>query len=871
MKKNYLYFMFFMMSALAAFSQTFTEVSTSAGIEHTYDPGDVVFGGGAAVLDFDNDGWEDLYVTGGAQRDVLYKNNGDGTFSEVGISAGFGATADRVTTGAIAGDIDNDGFRDIFVTARCTVTDFNVNAPNYLFKNNGDGTFTDISASAGFATDTAFSNSATFGDFDIDGDLDIYVSNFFFEPFESIADTNGSFYQGGLDFTGEPNDLYQNNGDGTFTEVASSLGVADIGTTWQSIFTDYDGDSDVDIYVANDFGDELVPNELYQNQYPNNLFTSVGAATNTNVAMLAMGTAQGDFNEDGWLDYYVSNLGGNVLYQSTGMGTFNNVTATAGISFGVHSTPNGGKVTLSYLPDLDVIGTDTMWLETCRAMSTVCDTLVIVMETTTNPPATFGYRIADTLFFFVQQNNVWSLDFVTQNYLTLDTLYTSGVGGQWSGVGGTDNIGLVTWSTNFWDYDNDSHLDIFESNGSLVYLNTYIYGYYPFPFVGINPNALYHNDGDATFTDLAQSEGLADLDDFSVSKGSVVFDYDKDGDQDLFVVNHKYPDGYATHRPANCYLYRNDSNNGNNWLKVKLQGTSNNRDAIGSRVSITANGRTFIREIGGGSGAHSHNSTIAHFGLGNIDTIQNLTVTWLGGEQYIMDVPFAANQTIEVVENVLKIPLRVLLNGPYNPATDLMNTDLLDNDLIPLVQPFNEAPWNYTGTENVTDFPVNTVDWVLVEIRQKLPPYALIQQRAALLLSDGQIVDIDGTAGVKFTQITTDFYHIAIKARAHLAVMSSTAVKIPFVATFDFTIAESQAFGEQQLKEVATGIFAMNAGDFNHDGLITVADYNQYQTESSAINQYLASDADKSGSITVLDFNLYQVNSSLIAAEPLRY
>ena len=863
---------FLVLSVHWTFAQSFTEVSISAGIDHTHDPGDVVFGGGAAVLDFDNDGWEDLYLTGGAQRDVLYKNNGDGTFAEVGLTAGLGSTADRVTTGVIAGDIDNDGYRDIFVTARCFVTDFNANAPNYLFKNNGDGTFTDISMSAGIAVDTAFSCSATFGDFDIDGDLDIYVSNFFFEPFNLVTDTNGSFYQGGVDFTGEPNDFYQNNGDGTFTEVGAMMGIADVGTTWQSTFTDYDGDSDLDIYVANDFGNttDLPDNEMYQNQYPTNSFNTVGAATNSNVGMFAMGTAVGDFNEDGWLDYYVSNLGQNVLYQSTGTASFIDVTSSAGISNGVHTTPNG-KTSIAYLPNSGFLGTDTVWLQACHNMSAYCDTIVIVMDVIDTFPSSFGTRVEDTLFMSVYQGNLWSLGFVTQNYLTLDTLYSAGVGGIWGLSFETDNIGLVTWGVNFWDYDNDTYLDIFESNGSLVYLNTYIYGYYPFPFVGINPSALYHNDGDATFTNVAQIEGFADSDDFSVSKGSVTFDYDKDGDLDLFVVNHKYPDTYITHSPPHCYLYRNDQGNANNWLKVKLQGTTNNRDGIGSRVSITAGGRTFIREIGGGSGCHSHNSNIAHFGLGSIDTIDNLTVTWLGGEKHLIATPFPANQTIEIIENTLTVPIKVVLEGAYIQATGVMSTTLAANDLLPLSQPFNQLPWSYTGTESIAEIPSNMVDWVLIELREKNPSYALVSQRAALLMDDGIVLDVEGSLGANFVGVPAEKYHIVVKARSHLGVISPITLLMPDLNIYDFSTSETQAQGTAQLTEVAPGVYAMNAGDYNHDGLVTVGDFNLYQTQASLINQYLASDGSKDGNVTVTDFNLFQPNASLIGAEPIRY
>src|SRR5688572_15653600 len=151
-------------------AQTFTEVSQQAGINHVTITGiHPLFSGGAAWFDYNNDNYPDLYLTGGLSGDKLYRNNGNGGFDDVTAQAGFSAMAGIETNGAVSGDIDNDGFRDLFITTTR-------NYPNFLFKNNGNGTFTNISISAG-VSDTAESSSAAFGDYNKDGFLDLFVAN----------------------------------------------------------------------------------------------------------------------------------------------------------------------------------------------------------------------------------------------------------------------------------------------------------------------------------------------------------------------------------------------------------------------------------------------------------------------------------------------------------------------------------------------------------------------------------------------------------------------------------------------------------------------------------------------------------------------
>ena len=212
--------------------------------------------------------------------------------------------------------------------------------------------------------------------------------------------------------------------------------------------------------------------------------------------------------------------------------------------------------------------------------------------------------------------------------------------------------------------------------------------------------------------------------------------------------------------------------------------------------------------------------------------------------------------------------IKVILEGPYNTATGSMNTDLLQNDLLPLAQPYNRPPWDYGGNEHmpsIADFPTNAVDWILVEARSTDNTMQVADQVAVPLLDDG-------TAIATFTQLTAaDNYYIVIRHRNHLAVMSSTSVILPNVAPYDFTVSAAKALGTTQQTEVQTGVFALYSGDFDSNGTLSVTDFNLYQTQSSLINQYVDADGNLDRNVTVTDFNLYQPNSSLIGVLEIRY
>ncbi|HIA07214.1 MAG TPA: hypothetical protein EYN71_11055 [Flavobacteriales bacterium] len=507
------------LSSAICMGQGYVEESTSLGIEHLH-IGPMLMGGGAAFLDFDADGYEDLYLTGGTAADKLYRNNGNSTFTDVTLSAGIIGTDSINTMGVVAGDLDNDGFKEIFVTTWDGYA-------NILFQNNGDGTFQDVSFSAGII-DSALSVSATLGDVNKDGFLDIYVGNYIDL---SVVAPNG------FDYTCYANYLYINNGNNTFTESGLAYGVADTGCALAVAFTDFDDSGDMDVYLANDFGKWVLPNALYENNYPTPNHSNITISAGVNDSIFGMGIAIGDYDEDGDFDYYITNLGRNVLRQNQGNGTLDDYTDTAGV-------------------------------------------------TNTYTDSTFM---------------------------------------------------AVGWGTAFFDYDNDTYLDLIVSNGYIP-ADSFIYN------TPSNPNKLYRNTGGVAFQDVSDGTGFNDT---TIGRGLAIGDYNYDGAIDV-VVGVVYIDTTNGNRT----LVYNNGEQGNNWLKISLQGVITNRDAFGSHVIVYAAGRQFIREVDGGSSHLSHSSSTLHFGLGSIPMVDSIVVSWLnGGKDTLLNV--AVNQQVHLVEDSL--------------------------------------------------------------------------------------------------------------------------------------------------------------------------------------------------------------------------
>ncbi|MYA72864.1 hypothetical protein F4009_22695 [Candidatus Poribacteria bacterium] len=307
------FFLCFSVSVLAA--STFKDVSRTANVYQREAPVDAEsgawWGPGTAAVDYDNDGcWLDIFVVGdGGLPNALYRNNGDGTFTDVAAEAGIANTPNG--RGCVWFDYNNDGFRDLYVTCA---------GPNFLFENNGDGTFTDVSTHAGVA-DKKHGTGPVIADYDHDGWLDIYIANWGRAP--SLLNPNPA---------PKTNVLYRNRGDGTFEAVTKSAGVEDDGIAWGAIFFDYDGDTWADLFVANDHG----PDKLYRNRR-DGTFADVseqsGIVTEINGRPTgAMGLCVGDYDNDADLDFFITNYDADLLWRNNGDGTFTNVAEAVGVA-----------------------------------------------------------------------------------------------------------------------------------------------------------------------------------------------------------------------------------------------------------------------------------------------------------------------------------------------------------------------------------------------------------------------------------------------------------------------------------------------------------------------------------------------------------
>jgi hypothetical protein len=529
----------------------FNEVTLQAGIhfKHTDGRNGQKFfieplGAGAAFFDYDNDGDLDLYFVNGntlnvnvgnvGNSDALYRNNGDGSFTEVTVAArvddgsyGFGCSV---------GDYDNDGFLDLYIT--------NFGA-NILYHNNGDGSFSDITEKSGVG-DERCGTSTAFADYDNDGDLDLFVANYVDYKLESnpkCAKMGVRVYCSPDDFNGSSNALYQNNGDGTFTEVTKKAGIFNpdgkgLGVIW----ADYDNDGDLDVFVAND----RVPNMLYKNNGDGSfkevaLFAGV-AVGETGVAYSGMGTSFGDYDNDGWLDLIVTNFQDepNTLYQ--------------------------------------------------------------------NEKGTFA-----------------------------DATYSSRLGGL--------SLNYLGWGVDFVDLDSDGYQDIFVANGHV-----------DDNIKDINPtndyqqqNQVFRNLGDGTFQELSDQSGPGLLLK-KVSRGAAFGDYDDDGDLDILVTNlGQTPD-----------LLRNESGesesvkpNQNHWLMIQTIGAKSNRNGIGARVKVVSKGFSQIREVRSGSSYLCQSDLRLHFGLGIAASADLVEIRWPSGIVERLE-GIKANQFLKIVEGTIK-------------------------------------------------------------------------------------------------------------------------------------------------------------------------------------------------------------------------
>ncbi|MBC6996063.1 CRTAC1 family protein [Neolewinella lacunae] len=491
----------------------FTDVTDSAGIQHQFRVLEGMFGGGACVLDYNLDGFEDVYLTGGTADDQLLRNNGDGTMTNVFEGSGLELTRRFVTQGVSGADVNRDGYVDLFITT-ITARDSARTIPrakNLLFLNQGDGTFADATDEFGLGPLYSFSTGGSFGDFNADGWPDLYVGNYFI-GYEGKLSVISDATIVGANQTAY--DYLLRNDQGTrFTNVYEDYGLRHRGFGFGGLFTDFDNDGDQDLIVNNDFGYKATPSYVLENRSPRKKFNYVEEDYALDLKINAMGSAAGDYNQDGYLDYYVTNIRFNRFMVSQGPG---------------------------------------------------------------KP--------------FVNLTKEMNMHYVS-----------------------------ISWGANWGDYDHDGDLDLFVSNGDL------------------NPNCVpmanfyFENDGN-TFREIGKLNGVGD---YGIGRGSVAFDLENDGDLDLLVVAQEpvlpnYPVASVTR------LFRNDGARGK-WLKVALRGLKAEKNGIGSRVTVFSQGRQMIREIDGGGSSHlSQNSTIAHFGLGDVTTVDSVLVTWAGGKQQLL-------------------------------------------------------------------------------------------------------------------------------------------------------------------------------------------------------------------------------------------
>jgi hypothetical protein len=337
-----------------------TDVIVSGGPKKNYVL--EVNGSGACWIDYDNDGWLDLYLVNGAtlaniqgkapQRTTnhLYRNNHDGTFTDVTAKAGV--PGHGWGFGCVAADYDNDGHTDLFVT------NF---GPNILYRNRGDGTFAEVTEKAGVGGGNIWHAGAAFGDYDLDGNLDLFVPGYLdfnaTNPEFKTCDYRGVKVHacGPIGYKGAPDALYHNNGDGTFTDVTAKANVADkkLYFGFQAVFEDFDNDGWPDLFVGNDSN----PNYLYKNK-GDGTFEEVAIASGVAFSadgkeMSSMGIAVGDYDHDGNMDIFVTTFANDnyILFHNDGGGLFSDVSYAAGV--GEPTVPNLGWATFFFDYDND--------------------------------------------------------------------------------------------------------------------------------------------------------------------------------------------------------------------------------------------------------------------------------------------------------------------------------------------------------------------------------------------------------------------------------------------------------------------------------------------------------------------------------------
>jgi hypothetical protein len=536
--------------------------------------------------------------------------------------------------GITAVDYDGDGLYDLFIPD---------GVESRLFRNLGDGRFEDVTARAGLAGLDGVS-VALFADYDNDGHKDLFVSRTF-----------------------QHNQLFHNNGDGTFTEVTRKSGIGDDCCTTVASWADYDNDGLLDLYVGRYLDPrKKIPTTFYaRNGEGNKLYHNNGDGTFTDVAEVAgvgdtglcLGTVFGDYDDDGYPDLYVVNdFGRKTLYHNNRNGTFSDVTVKsgtlaygAGMSASFADYDNDGR--------LDIYCTN---IRSEHAWYAAGPTVTRYMLNSWKQ----GVWATDTpLYWQIFRQSGFGFVGVFQQMASGNTLLRNKGDGTFEDVTSKASANPVGWfwGASFGDFDNDGWQDIYAADGwvyndrdteiELEFLNNvvshqdvYKTGLYFDPkyfgkrsWHGWERNRHLRNNGDGTFTEVGRGAGT-DL--LTNSRGVAVADFWNRGGLDIAVAA-------SADRHA---LLRNELAGKRNWLQVELVGVKSNRDAVGARVILKAGGQQQMRELVLGDGYGSQNTLRQHFGLGDRGVVDELTVRWprTGTVQTYRNV--AANRIIEITE-----------------------------------------------------------------------------------------------------------------------------------------------------------------------------------------------------------------------------
>ncbi len=521
----------------------FTDISGQAGIDFVHVNGAYgdklipeAIGSGAAFFDYDNDGDPDLLLinssywpgheTGAPAEPALYRNDGDGKFTDVTAQAGLAISLYGM--GVTAADYDSDGWTDLYITAL---------GENRLFRNNA-GQFTDVTAASNTAgPESDWSSVAAFLDYDNDNDLDLFVGNYV--EWSREIDLEIDFRVTGLGraigapnhFTGTNNRLYRNDGDGRFTDVSHAAGI-----------------------------------------------TVTNPSTDAPLGK-ALGLAVFDYDGDGWLDLLVANdTVRNYLFHNLGDGRFEEVGALEGVAFDRNGRATGA------------MGVDSAWFrnddEIGVGIGNFANEMSSLLVTADSQPP-----------------------FVDEAIL--------------EGIGPASRLAL-TFGLFFFDYDLDGRLDMFQANGHLESEINLVQPSQTYAQAA----QLFWNCGEACRTRFVAVDGIGDLGTPMVGRGAAYADIDADGDLDIVVVQNGHE----------AKLFRNDQQTGHHWLRVRLEGRPGNRDAIGARVELTSGGITQRRLVMPSRSYLSQVELPLTFGLGGNASVDRLVVTWPTGESQTVPV-----------------------------------------------------------------------------------------------------------------------------------------------------------------------------------------------------------------------------------------